>query len=306
MEALRDFIRGPKPFKFSRHKWAYMRIAIAIAGTCGLRAGEVCGLRWDRIDPDTGEINVDDVVTGHLQVCVRSYPKTEAGFRKVPTTPSLRSLLNDYADSYKKHFGKCVGHVVRTERAGTKYDFIERNLISFHFGELMRSAGLVKPDGTPKFSFHALRHWCGAHWTKSTADIHLVAKWMGHAQASTTLNSYGHYLDDGEGRARFERMPDWLDQPIMIEDRPLAKAPTPMLSAPLAVSEDTNGSSKTAVVPISWFNPVPDDAARWVEPFLAELRAQGRVDNALRAVGKTRRQAGREFMRLDWPSIEEL
>ena len=52
MERLREYIENPRrPPKHSRLTWSSMKVAIVLAGTCGLRAGEVCGLRWDRIDP---------------------------------------------------------------------------------------------------------------------------------------------------------------------------------------------------------------------------------------------------------------
>jgi len=61
MERLREYIEDPvrRP-KHSRLTWSSMKVAIVLAGTCGLRAGEVCGLRWDRIDPVTREIDVID------------------------------------------------------------------------------------------------------------------------------------------------------------------------------------------------------------------------------------------------------
>jgi integrase len=65
MERLREYINGPRPYKHSRLTWSSARVAIVLAGTCGLRAGEVCGLRWDRIDPVTREVDITDVVTGH-------------------------------------------------------------------------------------------------------------------------------------------------------------------------------------------------------------------------------------------------
>jgi integrase len=301
MERLREYINVPRPFKHSRLTWSSTRVAIVLAGTCGLRAGEVCGLRWDRIDPVTREIDVTDVVTAYPHSAVKPYPKTEAGFRKVPLTIRAQEILEEHAEIYKEFFGKLVGYVVRNDRKG---EFIPGAAISPMFAAVMKQAGLVKRDGSPKFTFHALRHWCASHWMRATGgDVHLVAKWLGHKHPSVTLNTYGHALDDAAGRERFLQMPDWLDPVIKIgvPARPCVPAPAP------AQIEAVNGSklSELASQP-EWPIPLPAECETWLKVFVADIWRTRDARSAIRATRKTRYVIAAELKRWGLPAIDEI
>jgi integrase len=308
MERLRDHILrvlpdgrialAPRPLNMPLLSWSNLCVAIVMGGSCGLRVSEVCGLTWDRIDPETREVEVSQVITGFPEVRLRPRPKTDAGFRKVPTTIVAQEVINLHARAYKQTFGKCVGHVIRPrERIGSRStkDFYKGTSLSNAFARLMRDAGLVKEDGDPKFTFHALRHWCASHWMKSTSDVHLVAKWLGHKNASMTLDVYGHCLDDAEGRAKFMKMPDWLDRPIELEEpvQPILLAPPESPLSELAPPPEC---------PI----PVPDYAERWLRIFLIELWRTGGDLIAAVPRGKSRQQVGFELRRLGLPGIQEL
>ncbi len=36
-----------------------VKVAIGLAATTGMRRGEVCGLKWDDIDPETGLVTIE-------------------------------------------------------------------------------------------------------------------------------------------------------------------------------------------------------------------------------------------------------
>ena len=231
MEKLREHLDGPRPFCRSRNTWSGIRVAAALGGSCGLRAEEICGLRWDDIDPNTGELDIKNTIVGGWGSRLRlGPPKTEASRRKVQTTFRVRNILDEHAVLYKELFGKCIGHVIRSSRPNALHDFTAPHEISNIFRSTLRGAGLVKEDGkSPKFSLHALRHWCASNWVKHL-DIHRVSKMLGHSNASMTLDTYGYYIDDPETREKFERMPDWLDTPIEIGAsgrRPALPTPDP-------------------------------------------------------------------------------
>jgi integrase len=296
MERLREFINGPRPYKHSRLTWSSMRVAIVLAGTCGLRAGEVCGLRWDRIDPVTREIDVTDVVTADSMV--KPYPKTETSFRKVPLTIRAQEIFEEHAVIYKEFFGKLVGHVVRNDRKG---EFIPGAKVNPMFAPVMSKAGLVNKDGKPKFTFHALRHWCAAHWLRATGgDVHLVAKWLGHKHASVTLNTYGHALDDAAGRERFLQMPDWLD-PIIEIGGPAARPSLP------AQAEAVNGSELSELAPQPEGPiPLPPECETWLRAFVADLWRTRDVRGAIRSTRRTRYVISAELRRWHLPTIDEI
>ena len=53
----------------------------------------------------------------------------------------------------------------------------------------------------PIIRFHDLRHTNAALLIAEGVDIQVIRKRLGHAQASTTLNMYGHALDSRDKNA---------------------------------------------------------------------------------------------------------
>jgi integrase len=52
-------------------------------------------------------------------------------------------------------------------------------------------AGL-NPAGKPRLTAHDLRHSFASHLIRAGADVYAVARQLGHARASTTLDVYAH------------------------------------------------------------------------------------------------------------------
>jgi integrase len=76
-----------------------LAVAWALLLTRGLRRGEVCGLRWSKIDLERGVLQVEAtrvVVDGEVH---ESTPKTESGRRSVPLDPALVGLLRSHKAS---------------------------------------------------------------------------------------------------------------------------------------------------------------------------------------------------------------
>lgn len=55
---------------------------------------------------------------------------------------------------------------------------------------------IVADAGIESANFHALRHTFATRALESGMDIKVLSALLGHAQASTTLNLYGHVLPD--------------------------------------------------------------------------------------------------------------
>jgi integrase len=301
MQRLRDYLMGPRPYMHGRLTWSVLRVATALAATCSLRASESCGLCWDQIDGDTGEITVvRRVVRGPLEV--REGTKSPAGIRKIPTNLEMRQILNEHMAIYVENFGKPVGHVLRTGKS----EFMSPGVLSGYFANMMKEAGIVDQKGKPKFSYHGLRHWFAAFWIKHT-NIYEAKTWTGHKQASTILDLYGFYIDDEEGRAKFESVPDWLAQPnadgtldrIAPSGNDQIVVGRPALPAAAAVKpaeiEEDDGWPRAPVY-----------AERWLHTFLSEIRRLGNIDDALLMVGKSRKEVRYELSRCAMPTTDEL
>jgi integrase len=79
---------------------ARYRALVLVASYCGLRIGEVAGLRRAQVDLDARTIRVIEnavEVHGHI---VRGAPKTKAGRRTVPVAPTIAAALEQHLVIY--------------------------------------------------------------------------------------------------------------------------------------------------------------------------------------------------------------
>ena len=71
-------------------------------------------------------------------------------------------------------------------------------------GQLQRKIGMVRPDGKPKYSMHAFRHFFASWLIKQGYELKPLQAVLGHANAAMTLDIYGHLFADLEdAHARF-------------------------------------------------------------------------------------------------------
>jgi integrase len=160
----------------------------------GLRRGEIAGLMWSDIDFAAGTITItrNRVQAGAGNV-VESVPKTLSSYRTLPLDESLAGVLRrasaryaqeklalgaDYTDS---------GYVAVSE-AGEPYT---PDTLTRMWRKLTTSAG-VRP-----IRLHDARHSCGTAMHLRGVPLAVIAKWLGHADASITAKIYAHSQDDG-------------------------------------------------------------------------------------------------------------
>jgi len=58
----------------------------------------------------------------------------------------------------------------------------------------------------PGRSIHDLRHYAASEWLRAGIPVNQVAKWLGHASPSTTLNAYAHVLGEAQDIAALEHL----------------------------------------------------------------------------------------------------
>lgn len=58
-----------------------------------------------------------------------------------------------------------------------------------------------------KIRFHDLRHTAATYLINKGANIHSISKRLGHANITTTMNIYGHYLEEAD-----QKIADMLDE----------------------------------------------------------------------------------------------
>ena len=182
---------------------------ITFAVNTGVRLGELLGLQWKDVSEKGHYIHIRRTL-GRLQkvdekgclvkkekgvtsteIVVRS-PKSELSMRKIPLFDELWDDLMAYKknqSAHKEALGAAyhdLGYVFATPLGMPNDPKVFQTL----FKRIIEDAGIEPAN------FHALRHTFATRALESGMDIKVLSAILGHAQASTTLNLYGHVLPD--------------------------------------------------------------------------------------------------------------
>jgi len=159
----------------------HLRVAVLLGAFVGLRVSEAAGLRVTDVDFMRG------IVTPAIQ-----YPaeplKSETSKTAIPIPNELALML---AANVQQYGGETV---VTTEVGRSSSPWaIERGIRSSR----------KKVTGLPSdFRFHDLRHYLASLLIAKGCDVKVVQTRLRHANATTTLNTYGHLWPDNDESTR--------------------------------------------------------------------------------------------------------
>ena len=161
-----------------------------LALTCGLRQGEILGLRWADVDPNRAVLHVRQQVYRMAGEWVFSEPKTAAGRRTVSLSGSAVEALRERRLAQNKERLRAETwedlDLVFSNRRGNPID--KANLLRGSFWPLLERAGL------PHMRFHDLRHSCASLLLAEGVHPKVVQEMLGHSSISVTLDIYSHVL----------------------------------------------------------------------------------------------------------------
>lgn len=181
-----------------------------LAMYAGLRRGEMTALLWQDITDDTITVNKSfDFVEGKIKS-----PKTAAGSRTVYIPPILR----EYLRTVKR--GKPSDPVVTSDGKMMTISAWRRLWESYMTDMDVAYGGRVKfaPHNLPgvysiePFTLHELRHTYATILRDAGVDIKVAQTWIGHSDASTTMNIYTH-LSETQKRTAAGKMDAFLSVP---------------------------------------------------------------------------------------------
>lgn len=165
------------------------RALVLLAGTGGLRIGELGALRGKRVDLRRGTVEVAENLildNGHPEF---GPLKTKASHRKVPIPRQTVAALDEHLQRFAVGredllFTSVTGAILRP------YQFRRR-----HFHAAAEATGLapLRP--------HDLRHSAISLWIASGANPKVVQSKAGHASIKVTYDRYGHLFPDYDERA---------------------------------------------------------------------------------------------------------
>ena len=206
LEQQRAFMRYIETNPTYQHWETFFKFAL---GT-GCRIGEIIGIRWEDIDFEKREININHSVVYYSReykdhaVCSFgvSLPKTEAGIRIIPLMDKLYDeLKEEYAWQEENGFNQTeidgMNGFIFSNRFGNIHNPQAVNRAIKCIYEAYNAEEIVKakrehrePVLLPHFSCHHLRHTFCTRMCENTTDIHTIQKIMGHANFQTTMDIY--------------------------------------------------------------------------------------------------------------------
>ncbi len=162
------------------------KIIVGLAIFNGMRRGEISALDWENVDLDAGLIDLKHNFSLHDGL---KGPKTEAGIRKLHIVPRVLETLREIHDGRGR---PKTGHVIPSQRGKRTFP----TQVWFLWTTVAKRAGLADKTGKMKYHLHALRHATASFLIEDGVGPKHIATFMGHANITTTFNTYGHLFPE--------------------------------------------------------------------------------------------------------------
>lgn len=172
-------------------------LMIKLALTTGMRKGEILALQWDNVNFSDNTIYVRQSLsyTKYNGYKLKE-PKTKGSNRKIAPPKKIMEEL-------KKHkFIKSIDRMEAKElwEEGKYFFVFSSDLGKPFFPDVPNKwwNRFLKRTNFKKIRFHDLRHTAATDLINRGANIHSISKRLGHANITTTMNIYGHYLEEAD------------------------------------------------------------------------------------------------------------
>lgn len=166
--------------------------AYVIAGTLGLRRGEVLGLRWLDIDEQGGTLTVRQQVQ-RVEGKDQIQPlKTKRSIRTLPLTTNVREAL-DRRMQHQAEERMLAGD--RWQESGLVFTSTVGTIMNpGNFYNRYRQA--LDRAGLPPHTFHDLRHTASTLLVRQGVHPRVAMEILGHSQIAVTMDVYSHVVGD--------------------------------------------------------------------------------------------------------------
>ena len=166
---------------------ARYRAMVIFDAYCGLRMGELAGLRCGRVDLLRRQVRVIETAVEVKGQLLFNAPKTSAGNRTVPVPVSVATVLAD-------HLGRFSG--------GDPDDLVfpgpDGGALRVNAWRARYWQPAIKRTGLAPLRPHDLRHTAVSLWIAAGASPKQIATWAGHTSVALVLDRYGHLLPGHE------------------------------------------------------------------------------------------------------------
>ena len=180
----------PQMFDAVRGRSLYP-IAVVALGT-GMRRGELCALRWQDVNLDAATLRVERSLEQTRKSGLRfKEPKSKRGRRAISLSATVvAELRKRWAAQQEQRLSLGLGGSPADGLVFADWDGspLAPDRLSDNFSNAMAAAGL------PHVTLHTLRHTHASQLIRAGVDILTVSRRLGHANATVTLNTYGHLI----------------------------------------------------------------------------------------------------------------
>lgn len=174
-----------------------MYIPILLIISCGMRRGEVCGLRWKDVDLKSKILSVEqslDVISGEVVI---KEPKTDSGTRRI----KMPTIMVQELKKWKK---QCKESQLSSCNENDYILYGEKNSY-VNPDKLYRDLkNLVKKNDLPEINVHGLRHCHATFLLLAGVPVKIVSERLGHSDVYITQNLYQHVLPEMQEKAALE------------------------------------------------------------------------------------------------------
>lgn len=158
----------------------------------GFRRGELIALTWDDIDFENKTITINKSMKElRNNKTIIKEPKTKSSYRTITMPDCCMDLLKQWKElnQYENIFIQDNGKPMCLT---TPYQKMKRLITKYN------ETAEVK---LPLIRLHDLRHTAATILIANNVDIETVAHRLGHGRTSTTLNIYGHPMEEPDKKA---------------------------------------------------------------------------------------------------------
>ncbi len=172
------------------------KLGVYLALCTGIRIGELCALRRENINFDTGMLSVRSTMqrvqiegnTKKTEIIITE-PKSRCSVRDIPLPKFLLDLCKKYYSNFQSSDFLLTGTTHYLEPRALRYNFKK----------------YISASSLENVNFHALRHTFATRCVENGFEIKTLSEILGHINVNITLNRYVHSSVDLK-RANMERM----------------------------------------------------------------------------------------------------
>jgi len=170
----------------------HLRVPLLLMAASGIRRGELLGLTWDRVDFERGTVRIDRQVVDVGKSVRLSQPKSESAERTLALPAAVMDLLRTHRKEQLQH-RMATGQrpVIDLLFPGPHGGLAQPDTFSVQVAQAGRKAGV-------RLHPHLLRHVHVSELLRARVPMSVVKDRVGHASIATTVDVYGHLLDESE------------------------------------------------------------------------------------------------------------